>query len=130
MVEEGGPGSLWCRGVRRTRAGEGGGCTTKADPKQRSTNPQNAVRGTCTVSLLSPNPTFFALMDDRPHKAHRPSQSGQKADKKDRGKGKEKQHGFNEKVRYRANHPLHSLICTRHLHRSRVGGRTVKDDGM
>jgi ribosome biogenesis protein BMS1 len=37
-------------------------------------------------------------MDDRPHKAHRPSQSGGKAEKKDKGKGKEKQHGFNEKV--------------------------------
>ncbi|KAJ6557319.1 GTP binding protein [Mycena vulgaris] len=37
-------------------------------------------------------------MDDRPHKAHRPSQSGTKAEKKDKGKGKEKQHGFNEKA--------------------------------
>lgn len=37
-------------------------------------------------------------MDDRPHKAHRPSQSGAKAEKK-KGKGKEKQKGFNEKVR-------------------------------
>ncbi|KDQ62238.1 hypothetical protein JAAARDRAFT_452808 [Jaapia argillacea MUCL 33604] len=35
-------------------------------------------------------------MDDRPHKAHRPAQSGAKADKK--GKGKEKQKGFNEKA--------------------------------
>ncbi|KAJ7857641.1 GTP binding protein [Mycena olivaceomarginata] len=33
-------------------------------------------------------------MDERPHKAHRPS----KTDKKDKGKGKEKQHGFNEKA--------------------------------
>ncbi len=38
-------------------------------------------------------------MDDRAHKPHRPAQSGSKADKKDKGKGKEKQHGFNEKVR-------------------------------
>ena len=37
-------------------------------------------------------------MEDRPHKAHRPSHSGAKADKKDKGKGKEKKHGFNEKV--------------------------------
>ncbi|KAK0187924.1 GTP binding protein [Armillaria mellea] len=37
-------------------------------------------------------------MDDRPHKPHRPAQSGSKADKKDKGKGKEKQHGFNEKA--------------------------------
>ncbi|KAI0074040.1 DUF663-domain-containing protein [Panus rudis PR-1116 ss-1] len=36
-------------------------------------------------------------MDDRPHKAHRPSQSGEKAEKK-KGKGKEKQKGFNEKA--------------------------------
>ncbi|KIM88998.1 hypothetical protein PILCRDRAFT_84827 [Piloderma croceum F 1598] len=35
-------------------------------------------------------------MADRPHKAHRPAQSGAKADKKD--KGKEKQQGFNEKA--------------------------------
>ncbi|KAJ7071858.1 GTP binding protein [Mycena belliarum] len=37
-------------------------------------------------------------MDDRPHKAHRPAHSGAKAEKKDKGKGKEKQHGFNEKA--------------------------------
>ncbi|KAF8158573.1 GTP binding protein [Crassisporium funariophilum] len=37
-------------------------------------------------------------MDDRPHKAHRPAQSGGKADKKEKGKGKEKQHGYNEKA--------------------------------
>ncbi|SJL07448.1 related to BMS1-GTP-binding protein, required for distinct steps of 40S ribosome biogenesis [Armillaria ostoyae] len=37
-------------------------------------------------------------MDDRAHKPHRPAQSGSKADKKDKGKGKEKQHGFNEKA--------------------------------
>ncbi|KAJ7758562.1 GTP binding protein [Mycena maculata] len=37
-------------------------------------------------------------MDERPHKPHRPSQSGAKAEKKDKGKGKEKQHGFNEKA--------------------------------
>lgn len=37
-------------------------------------------------------------MEDRPHKSHRPSQTGAKAEKKaDKGKGKEK-HGFNEKV--------------------------------
>ncbi|VDC04563.1 unnamed protein product [Peniophora sp. CBMAI 1063] len=35
-------------------------------------------------------------MDDRAHKAHRPAQSGAKADKK--SKGKEKQKGFNEKA--------------------------------
>jgi ribosome biogenesis protein BMS1 len=37
-------------------------------------------------------------MDDRPHKAHRPTQSGTKAEKKAKAQGKEKQHGFNEKV--------------------------------
>lgn len=40
------------------------------------------------------------IMEDRAHKAHRPSQSGAKAEKKkEKGKGKEKQQGFNEKVR-------------------------------
>ncbi|KAE9405745.1 DUF663-domain-containing protein [Gymnopus androsaceus JB14] len=37
-------------------------------------------------------------MEDRPHKAHRPAHSGGKAEKKDKGKGKEKQHSFNEKA--------------------------------
>ncbi|KAJ3733295.1 GTP binding protein [Lentinula guzmanii] len=38
-------------------------------------------------------------MEDRPHKAHRPAHSGNKAEKKEsKGKGKEKQHGFNEKA--------------------------------
>ncbi|EFI27230.1 GTP binding protein [Coprinopsis cinerea okayama7 len=37
-------------------------------------------------------------MDDRPHKPHRASQSGNKAEKKNKAKGKEKQHGFNEKA--------------------------------
>ncbi|KAM5533133.1 hypothetical protein V8D89_013181 [Ganoderma adspersum] len=39
-------------------------------------------------------------MDSQTHKAHRPSQSGAKAEKKKsaKGKGKEKQHGFNEKA--------------------------------
>ncbi|KAI0643103.1 hypothetical protein C8Q79DRAFT_916230 [Trametes meyenii] len=39
-------------------------------------------------------------MDSQSHKAHRPAQSGAKAEKKKapKGKGKEKQHGFNEKA--------------------------------
>ncbi|KAF8827461.1 hypothetical protein HHX47_DHR4000295 [Lentinula edodes] len=37
-------------------------------------------------------------MDDKPHKAHRPAQAGGKAEKKEKGKGKEKKHGFNEKA--------------------------------
>jgi len=40
-------------------------------------------------------------MEDRPHKPHRAAHSGAKAEKKAKGKGKEKQHGFNEKVRVR-----------------------------
>jgi ribosome biogenesis protein BMS1 len=36
-------------------------------------------------------------MEQQQNKAHRPAQSGAKAEKK-KGKGKEKQHGFNEKV--------------------------------
>ena len=40
-------------------------------------------------------------MDSQTHKAHRPALSGAKAEKKKsaKGKGKEKQHGFNDKVR-------------------------------
>ena len=52
---------------------------------------------------VGPNTTILAglnifsfSMADRLHKAHRPAQSGAKADKKN--KGKEKQQGFNEKV--------------------------------
>ncbi|KAG8885042.1 Glycoside hydrolase 2 (Mannanase, beta-galactosidase) [Tulasnella sp. 332] len=38
-------------------------------------------------------------MDDRPQKAHRPSQSGPKAEKKDKAQGKKKhENGFNEKA--------------------------------
>uniref|UniRef100_A0A0W0F3E0 Bms1-type G domain-containing protein n=1 Tax=Moniliophthora roreri TaxID=221103 RepID=A0A0W0F3E0_MONRR len=37
-------------------------------------------------------------MEDRPHKPHRLAHSGSKAEKKDKGKGKERQHGFNEKA--------------------------------
>ncbi|KAJ3522810.1 hypothetical protein NMY22_g11729 [Coprinellus aureogranulatus] len=37
-------------------------------------------------------------MDDRPHKAHRASQSGGKHEKKEKAKGKEKKQGFNEKA--------------------------------
>ena len=39
-------------------------------------------------------------MDSQAHKAHRPAQSGAKAEKKKsaKAKGKEKQHGFNAKV--------------------------------
>ncbi|KXN84596.1 Ribosome biogenesis protein bms1 [Leucoagaricus sp. SymC.cos] len=37
-------------------------------------------------------------MEDRQHKAHRPSTSGAKAQKKDKAKGKEKQQGFNAKA--------------------------------
>lgn len=47
-------------------------------------------------------------MDSQANKAHRPSQSGAKAEKKkaSKGKGKEKQHGFNEKAR-RTTHLSH-----------------------
>lgn len=49
-------------------------------------------------------------MDNQRHKAHRPAQSGGKADKKDKGKGKEKQHGFNEKVCYQRDFACSKLI--------------------
>ncbi|KZT12217.1 DUF663-domain-containing protein [Laetiporus sulphureus 93-53] len=37
-------------------------------------------------------------MEEQKHKAHHPSQSGSKAEKKSKAKDKEKQHGFNEKA--------------------------------
>ena len=66
-------------------------------------------------------------MDSQTHKAHRPAQSGAKADKKKsaKGKGKEKQHGFNEKVRFNLLlllTGLHSL--SRHSPPSPVAGQT------
>ncbi len=62
-------------------------------------------------------------------KPHRPAQSGSKADKKDKGKGKEKQHGFNEKVRVLNLQPK-PLLSTflRLLPRDRAVGLTVKGD--
>jgi len=69
-------------------------------------------------------------MDDCPHKAHRPAQSGAKAEKKNKGKGKEKQHGFNEKVfattfffQFRE-----FTMSRRLLHRNQVVEQTVKAD--
>ena len=44
-------------------------------------------------------------MEQQTNKAHRPSHSGAKAEKK-KLKGKERQHGFNEKVRAEA-----SILC-------------------
>jgi hypothetical protein len=38
------------------------------------------------------------IMDDQPHKAHRPAQSGAKKEKKINSKGREKEYHFNEKV--------------------------------
>lgn len=77
-----------------------------------------------------------ALMDDRPHKAHRPAQSGAKADKK-KGKGKEKQ-GFNEKVFFFCHlkkypfftHTKKNQISHRLLLQNQVEEQTVKDAAM
>ncbi|OJT13845.1 Ribosome biogenesis protein bms1 [Trametes pubescens] len=54
-------------------------------------------------------------MDSQANKAHRPSQSGAKAEKKkaSKGKGKEKQHGFNEKARQRDQTRLHVPLVDR-----------------
>ena len=62
-------------------------------------------------------------MDSQTHKAHRPAQSGAKADKK-KGKGKEKSHGFNEKVRRSCSHAIahYLLLACRHLRPSLVAG--------
>jgi len=84
------------------------------------------------VTLLDefPGPTLFCslppAMDDRPHKAHRPA----KTDKK--GKGKEKQHGFNEKVRVFLKKTKrfipNSLYSSFRLsHRNQVAEQTAKD---
>lgn len=57
---------------------------------------------TCTVVAL--RYPFRITMSEAPHKAHRPSQSGKKAEKKDVAKGKDRSggsKGFNEKVSIR-----------------------------
>lgn len=75
----------------------------------------------------TPRPT----MDDKQHKAHRPAQSGAKAEKK-KGKGKEKQHGFNEKVRrpVPARVRKGSALHARRSPPSLVAGQKSKDAGM
>ncbi|KAJ3871944.1 GTP binding protein [Lentinula edodes] len=57
-------------------------------------------------------------MDDKPHKAHRPAQAGGKVDKKEKGKGKEKSHGFNEKA----------FAPTSGHNANRLGRRTAEKD--
>jgi hypothetical protein len=58
-------------------------------------------------------------MDDKPHKAHHPSQSGAKAEKKSKGKGKaDHGKGYNEKVSSVDLYPYlinseHVGICTK-----------------
>ena len=75
--------------------------------------------------------TLCPHMDDRPHKAHRPAQSGAKADKK-KVKGKERQ-GFNEKVLFfhisKITHLSHTKkqISHRLLLQNQVEEQTVKD---
>ncbi len=70
-------------------------------------------------------------MDDRQHKAHRPAQSGGKAAKKEKEKGKEKQKGFNEKARTSSDClRLLTRIIIRHSLRNQEGRRNVKDDEM
>jgi hypothetical protein len=65
-----------------------------------SSNPTfDAFKGHVLRVLLYLISILEFLMDDKPHKAHRPAQSGGKADKKEKGKGKGNLHGFNEKVR-------------------------------
>lgn len=64
-------------------------------------------------------------MDDRQHKAHRPSQSGAKAEKK-KGKGKEKQHGFNEKVRRTGPHAAELVLTAFQAFAPRSGRRAEK----
>ena len=65
------------------------------DNLQNSINNNNLRRVQSRAPRYLPFSVSAYHMDDRPHKAHRPAQSGVKADKK-KDKGKEK--GFNEKV--------------------------------
>ena len=79
---------------------------TWANPSQipkilRDAHTQACSRPPATSEERSPSSASRHQMDDRQHKAHRPAQSGAKAEKK-KGKGKEKQKGFNEKVRLRS----------------------------
>jgi hypothetical protein len=91
-------------------------------------NPQNSINNNKRVQSRAPRYLPSAHhMDDRPHKAHRPAQSGAKADKKN--KGKEKQ-GFNEKVFF--SHLKNTLLFThknshRLLLQNQVEEQTVKD---
>ncbi len=66
-------------------------------------------------------------MDGQTHKAHRPSQSGAKAEKK-KGKGKEKQKGNNVKVSGFVTHPTNPDISPqRHSHQNRAVELSSKD---
>lgn len=69
-------------------------------------------------------------MERETHKAHRPALSGGKADKKSKENGKEKQHGFNEKVRS-SPCPLHPPANRhfRHLHPGPAAVQTDKAAG-
>lgn len=88
-------------------------------------------RSSCDHSRLLKSTFSLPLTPmERPHKAHRTSQTGGKVDKKE--KGKEKQHGFNEKVR-----GLYLYLCTsffkfasRPLHRNQGDEPTNKADAM
>jgi hypothetical protein len=75
------------------------GDETKASRKKEKQNKQSIETGRVQSRALCTQPETkndkLPPMADRPHKAHRPAQSGAKADKK--AKGKEKQ-SFNEKV--------------------------------
>lgn len=65
-------------------------------------------------------------MEGQAHKAHRAPQSGAKAEKKSKSKGKEKQHGFNEKVCRRSKHSLCISLfmnASRPLHQGPGGER-------
>ena len=61
-----------------------------------------------------------------PHKAHRPTHSGIKAEKKSKAQGKEKQHGLNEKVYITWNGKLSFNHAFRPLLRNLVDGQTVR----
>ena len=76
-------------------------CSNRFPKILRDARSYACSRPPATSEQQSPSSANRHRMDDRQHKAHRPAQSGAKAEKK-KGKGKEKQKGFNEKVRLRS----------------------------
>lgn len=65
-------------------------------------------------------------MEQQSNKAHRPAHSGAKADKKSKAKGKEKQHGFNEKVRSHIYSPYRQFLIVLQAFAPKSGRRAER----